>query len=53
MWALAAALIAGIGIAQLVVRELMPFGSGTSAVVQTVDGDLFRIAATSHLPISA
>ena len=50
-WALAAALIAGIGVAQFLVRELMPFGSGTSATVQTVDGDLFRIAATSHLPI--
>ncbi len=50
-WALAAALIAGIGLAQLVVRELMPFGSGTSATVQTVDGDLFRIVATSHVPM--
>ena len=50
-WALAAALIAGIGLAQFLVREILPFGSGPSAVVQTVDGDLFRIAATSHLPI--
>ena len=52
VWALAAALIAGIGIAQFLVRELLPFGSGTSAVVQTLDGDLFRIAATSQLPIT-
>ncbi|MCP3964100.1 MAG: hypothetical protein GY719_40235 [bacterium] len=51
-WAIAAALIAGIGLAQFVVREMLPFGSGTSATVQTVDGDLFRIAATSHLPIT-
>ncbi|MEM7356981.1 MAG: FecR domain-containing protein, partial [Acidobacteriota bacterium] len=50
-WALAAALIAGIGVAQFLVREVMPFGSSTSATVQTIDGDLFRIAATSHLPI--
>ena len=52
VWALAATLIAGIGIAQFLVRELMPFGSGESAVVQAVDGDLFRIAHTSHLPIA-
>ncbi len=52
VWALAAALIAGIGIAQFLVRELIPFGSGASAVVQTIDGDLFRIAGTSHLPIA-
>ncbi len=52
VWALAAALIAGIGIAQFLVREMVPFGGGTSAVVQTVDGDLFRIAGTSHLPIA-
>ncbi len=51
VWALAAALIAGIGIAQFLVREMVPFGTGTSAVVQAVDGDLFRIAGTSHLPI--
>ena len=51
-WALAAALIAGIGLAQFLVREIMPFGSDPSATVQTVDGDLFRVAATSHLPIS-
>ena len=51
-WAIAAALIAGIGLAQFMVRELMPFGGGTSATVQTVDGDLFRIAATSHVPIA-
>ncbi len=52
VWAIAAALIAGIGVAQFLVREMMPFGSGTSAVVQTVDGDLFRIAATSQLPVA-
>ena len=52
VWAMAAALIAGIGVAQFLVRELMPFGSGASAVVKTVDGDLFRIAGTSHLPIA-
>ncbi len=52
VWALAAALIAGIGVAQFVLRELVPFGSGDSAVVQTLDGDLFRIAATSQLPIA-
>lgn len=50
-WAIAAALIAGIGLAQFLVRELMPFGAGTSATVQTVDGDLFRVASTSHVPI--
>ncbi len=52
VWALAAALIAGIGIAQFLVREMIPYGSGTSAAVQTVDGDLFRISGTSHLPIA-
>ncbi len=51
VWAMAAALIAGIGVAQFLVRELVPFGSGPSATVKTVDGDLFRIAGTSHLPI--
>ncbi len=50
-WAIAAALIAGIGLTQFLVRELMPFG-GTSATVQTVDGDLFRVASTSHVPIA-
>ena len=44
-------MIAGIGVAQFLVRELVPFGSGPSATVKTVDGDLFRIAGTSHLPI--
>ncbi|MEM7583493.1 MAG: FecR domain-containing protein [Acidobacteriota bacterium] len=51
-WALAAALIAGIGLAQFTVREMMPFGSSQSATVHTVDGDLFRIAETSHVPIA-
>ncbi len=50
-WAIAAALIAGIGMAQFVVREMMPFGSKDSAVVHKIDGDLFRIAETSHVPI--
>ncbi len=52
VWAMAAALIAGIGVAQFLVRELAPFGSGTSALVQTVDGELFRIAATSQVPVA-
>ncbi len=52
VWAVAAALIAGIGVAQFTVRELVPFGTGTSALVQTVDGDLFRIASTSHVPVA-
>ncbi len=51
-WAIAAALIAGIGLAQFLVREMLPFGSAESAVVHTVDGDLFRIAETSHVPIA-
>ncbi len=52
VWALAAALIAGIGIAQFLLRELVPFGSSASAMVRTVDGDLFRIASTSHVPVA-
>ena len=52
VWAIAAAMIAGIGVAQFLLRELVPFGSGTSAMVHTVDGDLFRVAATSQLPIT-
>jgi hypothetical protein len=49
-WAIAAALIAGIGVAQYVIREMRPF-AGPAATVASVDGDLFRVAATSHLPI--
>ncbi len=52
VWAIAAAMIAGIGVAQFLLRELVPFGSGPSAAVHTVDGDLFRVAATSQLPIT-
>ena len=49
LWALAAALLLGVGLAQLVVREMWP--SGPSAEVVTVDGQLFRVQSASQVPI--
>ncbi|MEM1201614.1 MAG: FecR domain-containing protein [Acidobacteriota bacterium] len=49
IWGIAAMLIAGIAVTQLVVREFWP--SGPSATVQTVDGQLFRVASASQQPI--
>ena len=49
LWALAAALLVGVGLAQLVVREMWP--SGPSAEVVTVDGQLFRVQSASQVPI--
>ncbi len=50
-WAMAAALLLGVFGAQYLVREMLPYG-GRSAVVQNIDGDLFRVATTSHVPIA-
>ncbi|MCP4658501.1 MAG: hypothetical protein GY856_24070 [bacterium] len=52
-WALAAILVAGLGISLYFLSELALFGAGTSGVVRTADADLFRIAEVSHLPIAA
>lgn len=50
--ALAAALVLGIGASYLVFDNLSPLGSTPSATIASVDGDLFRVAATSHLPLA-
>lgn len=52
-WALAAVLVAGLGVSLYFLSELALFGAGTSGVVRTADADLFRIADFSHLPITA
>ncbi len=49
--ALAAMLAAGLGLVALLAWQIMPFGSGTAAVVETVDGTLFRVAESAYLPI--
>lgn len=51
-WAIAALLLAGIGAAQIFFWDVLPGGDGTRAVVKTVDGQLFRVASTSHLPLA-
>ncbi|MDA8019526.1 MAG: FecR family protein [Thermoanaerobaculia bacterium] len=50
LWALAAALLIGVGLAQILVREMWP--SGPSAEVVTVDGQLFRVSSASQVPIA-
>lgn len=50
LWAIAALLILGIGVAQFMVRELWP--AGPSAEVVSVDGDLFRVSSASQVPIA-
>ncbi|MEM8929931.1 MAG: FecR domain-containing protein [Acidobacteriota bacterium] len=50
VWALAAVLVMAVGVGSLVVRELWP--AGPSATVQTVDGQLFRVAAASQAPLA-
>ncbi|MEM9555073.1 MAG: FecR domain-containing protein [Acidobacteriota bacterium] len=49
-WAIAAVLLVGLGVAQLVLRG---FPAGPAAVVQTVDGQLFHVGEEAHLPIQA
>ena len=50
-WALAAAaVLAGLLLAPALIDQLVPL-SGPSATVAAIDGDLFRVAAASHLPI--
>ncbi len=50
-WGLAAAaILAGLLLAPVLIDQLVPL-SGPSATVATLDGDLFRVAATSHLPV--
>ena len=49
-WALAATLVAGLGLAYLMFSEMWP-GYETEATVETVAGDLYRVSEASHLPI--
>lgn len=49
LWALAAILLATIGVAQFLVREFWPHGP--SATVKTVDGQLFRVTETAQIPL--
>ena len=49
-WAIAAALVAAIGVSQYLIREMMPFGQSQSATVQSAEGELFRVAA-AHVPL--
>lgn len=51
-WALAAALLAGLGLVPLLLWQLMPLGSGDSAVVASADGDLFRVSPTAHVSLA-
>ena len=50
-WALAAVLIAAVGIGNLLVGEL--WNQGPSATVKTVDAQLFRVTDTAQIPIAA
>ncbi|MEM1177051.1 MAG: FecR family protein [Acidobacteriota bacterium] len=50
LWAIAALLVLGIGVAQILVREMWP--SGPSATVKTVDGQLFRVERAAHVPLA-
>jgi hypothetical protein len=49
--ALAATLIIGLGMAQILIREFLPSGSSAQATVETVEGTLFRVSEASHMPI--
>ncbi len=49
-WALAAALVAGIGATLYFVSGMVLYG-GTSAVVQTADAELFKVTESGHLPL--
>ncbi len=49
LWALAAVLLATIGVAQFLVREFWPHGP--SATVKTVDGQLFRVTESAQIPL--
>ena len=50
--ALAAMMILGLGAAFFLAYEFLPFGTAETATVKTVDGQLFRVASTSHLPLT-
>ena len=50
IWALAAVLVMAVGVGTLVVREMWP--AGPAATVQTVDGQLFRVASASQVPLA-
>ncbi len=50
-WALAAMLAAGLGLALFLVWQTMPFGSGASAVLESAQGDLFRVSSSSQIPL--
>lgn len=49
-WALAAALLAGLGVSFLLMQQMMP--AKQSATVASIDGDLFRIATSAHMPLA-
>lgn len=51
-WAIAAALVAGIGVSQFLIREMLPFGANQSATVHSADGELFRVATAAHMPLT-
>lgn len=50
LWALAAVLVMAVGVGALLLGELWP--AGPSATVQTVDGQLFRVASASQVPLA-
>ncbi len=50
-WALAAVLVAGLGAALYFLSGALIY-SGTAATVTTVDGQLFKVTATAHLPVA-
>ncbi|MEM8993811.1 MAG: FecR family protein [Acidobacteriota bacterium] len=49
LWALAALMVLGVGVGQILVREM--WHSGPSATVKTVDGQLFRVERSAHVPL--
>ena len=51
-WAMAAAVVAGLGVSLLLTHELDLFANPDSATVATLDGDLFRVASASHQPMA-
>ncbi|HEX9732174.1 MAG TPA: FecR domain-containing protein [Thermoanaerobaculia bacterium] len=51
-WAAAAVLAVGVGAALYVLSGMLLYG-GVAATVETVDGQLFRVTETAHLPVAA
>ncbi|MEM6797481.1 MAG: FecR family protein, partial [Acidobacteriota bacterium] len=50
LWALAALLVLGLGAAQILYQQFAT--AGPSATVKTVDGQLFRVDRSAHVPLS-